>query len=141
VWLAQKDSLAAIAFTELSELSKPIAGRRSRSANDEVELGDLNEPRSLPAEWSFPKAYNESIADQRRANYCYLPKRLSARVPAPFASLLDGASSFVFPLGQPAPDRRCCPGGSGMTRYVKTQTPADNGRASIDILLTPAAMA
>jgi len=104
-WLAQRDALAATVLTELSEPSKRIAGRRSRSAKDEFELGDPNQPRSLAAERILPKVYHESIADRRRANYRYLLKRLSACVPAPFASLPDGASPFAFPIEADEPGR------------------------------------
>jgi dTDP-4-amino-4,6-dideoxygalactose transaminase len=104
-WLAQKNALPATVLTELSELSLWIAGRESRSSKDEFELGDPNEPLSFGAERILPKAYHESIADRRRANYRYLFKRLSACVPAPFASLPDGASPFAFPIEADEPGR------------------------------------
>jgi perosamine synthetase len=104
-WLAQRDALAATVLTELSELSKRVARRPSRSANDEFELGDPNEPSSFAAERILPKAYHQSIPDRRRANYRYLLKRLSACVPAPFASLPDGASPFAFPIEADEPGR------------------------------------
>jgi dTDP-4-amino-4,6-dideoxygalactose transaminase len=104
-WLAQQGALAATVLSELSALTRRIGRREPRSANEEFELGDPNEPPSFAAAWLLPRAYDVSVADRRRANYRYLLERLSALVPAPLSYLPDGASPFAFPIETDDPDQ------------------------------------
>jgi dTDP-4-amino-4,6-dideoxygalactose transaminase len=103
-WLAQKEALTA---TILSKLDRATgAGRREvRSTHEEFELGDPHQPASSSSAWILPRAFDTSIADRRRSNYRFLLERLNHRVPAPFASLPDGACPFAFPVEANEPGR------------------------------------
>lgn len=103
-WIAQTGALEATVIEGLAGLAERFDRGRSHSMQEEFDLGDPTERQTIAAASILSKAYHESIAHQRRTNYRYLLERLSEWVPAPFASLPDGASPFAFPVEADEPE-------------------------------------
>ncbi len=64
----------------------------------EFELGDPERPPSAMTTRLLPLLVNEKTAARRRENYRFLLRHLGDLVPAPFASLPEGACPFAFPI-------------------------------------------
>jgi dTDP-4-amino-4,6-dideoxygalactose transaminase len=64
----------------------------------EFDMGNPASPPSTLTNYLLPKILDDTTAERRRENYRFLLKHLSDMVPAPFASVPDGASPFAFPV-------------------------------------------
>lgn len=64
----------------------------------EFDMGNPASPPSVMTNFLLPKILDETTAERRRQNYKFLLKHISDMVPAPFASVPDGASPFAFPV-------------------------------------------
>jgi dTDP-4-amino-4,6-dideoxygalactose transaminase len=86
---------------ERSPLLAELASRFERSARYSAEqdfaLGDPNAPPSA-ATLRLLRRMDPGAAARRRANYRRLLDEFGDLVPAPFATLPDGASPFAFPM-------------------------------------------
>ena len=96
-WFAQKSAAASLFLSPLSTLATGW-GDRGRSEIREFELGDPAEPPSAAAMWMLPRMLDDDIVRRRRENYRFLLGALGTLVPAPFATLPDGACPFAFPV-------------------------------------------
>ena len=96
-WMAQQYS----SFGFLRQRSEPFLSRFRNSKdgpNEDFYLGNPSTPPSMLTSQLLSQVADEKTAQRRRENYLVLLKHLHKLVPAPFASLPEGASPFAFPI-------------------------------------------
>jgi dTDP-4-amino-4,6-dideoxygalactose transaminase len=97
-WLSERSTVASTVLTPLSELARRMEDRTVDVVAREFELGDPQAPPSSATRRLLPRILDPAIPERRRENYRVLLDELGEIVPAPFASLPDGASPFAFPV-------------------------------------------
>jgi dTDP-4-amino-4,6-dideoxygalactose transaminase len=69
-----------------------------RDSLDDLTLGDPHSEPSAATRFLLPRVVERAAAERRRANYRRLLDEFAEHVPAPFATLPDGACPLIFPV-------------------------------------------